>query len=108
MIEQISRDLDLTFPYGEIERRAVGMVGAHQRLIVRQPPLHGVRLTRDARAEEVPTVRARVARPHERLIFLERLGTDHARYFVSGTSRHLVLPPDKKRPAPLRGRCSSS
>src|SRR5205807_10585292 len=84
-VEEKGCDFHLIFAHGEIDRRAIGIMSAHERGVFRQKPLHGCEVSRDAGAEKLPDIRARAGGPQEWFILRERLGRDHALNLVGDT-----------------------
>jgi hypothetical protein len=78
MLEQESRDVDAILANGEVERLAIGVVGARQRRIPDDERANGVEIAGDAGLDQRPEVGSAARRPQQLVIGSQRGGSQHA------------------------------
>ena len=78
VLEQKSRDVDAILANGEVERLAIGVVGARQRRIPGDERANGVEIAGDAGLDQRPEVGSAARRPQQLFIGSQRGGSQHA------------------------------
>ena len=78
VLEQESRDVEPILANGEVERLAIGVVGARQRRIPGDERANGVEIAGDAGLDQRPEVGSAARRPQQLVIGSQRGGSQHA------------------------------
>ena len=78
VLEQESRDVDAILANGEVERLAIGVVGARQRRIPGDERASGVEIAGNAGLDQRPEVGSAARRPQQLVIGSQRGGLQHA------------------------------
>ena len=87
VLEQKSRDVDAILANGEVERLAIGVVGARQRRIPGDERANGVEIAGDAGLDQRPEVGSAARRPQQLVIGSQRGGSQHATVPAGATRR---------------------
>src|SRR5947207_15018006 len=76
-IEQEFGGFYLVLAHGKVHWRAINMMAAHQRGVLRQQAANGFQVARDGGAEHLPDLDAGPGGPLQGFVLLELFGPDH-------------------------------